>query len=209
MIAQALRLLTTQLRQYIADTDTVEDPPDATEPPDPYVVLGNIALADVPDLSPPIRQRTVLSMVNAHEETTFKNAAHYERNGTTIRYRNAPVHMNLFLLFSANYDLYENALVRLSQVIEFFQGKNVFTFLEAPIPEFVDTEELVEQMAEVRLILDLYTLSFEQINYLWGSLGGKQVPSVMYKMRLVRLEADRTLAAGRLIEEIESREDIF
>ncbi len=205
MIAKALRLLTTQLRQYIASTDTVPDPPDATEPPSPYVVLGNIALADVPDLSPPIRQRTVLSMVNAHEETTFKNAPHYERNGTDTRYRNAPVHMNLFLLFSANYDLYENALMRLSQVIEFFQGKNVFTFLDAPLPEFIDDEEL----AEVRLILDLYTLSFEQINYLWGSLGGKQVPSVMYKMRLVKLKADRTLAAGKLIEEIESREDIY
>ena len=205
MIAKALRLLTTQLRQYIASTDTVPDPPDATEPPSPYVVLGNIALADVPDLSPPIRQRTVLSMVNVHEEAAFKNAPHYERNGTDTRYRNAPVHMNLFLLFSANYDLYENALIRLSQVIEFFQGKNVFTFLDAPLPEFIGDEEL----AEVRLILDLYTLSFEQINYLWGSLGGKQVPSVMYKMRLIKLKADRTLAAGKLIEEIESREDIF
>ena len=50
MIAKALRLLTTQLRQYIASTDTVPDPPDATEPPSPYVVLGNIALADVPDM---------------------------------------------------------------------------------------------------------------------------------------------------------------
>lgn len=205
MIAKALRLVSAQLRQYIESTDTVSEPPDGAEPPTPYVVLGNIALLDTPDPPQPISQRIVLSLVNVHEEAAFKNLPNYERNGTDTRYRNAPVHMNLFLLFSANYDIYENALIRLSQVIEFFQGKNTFTFHDSPLPEFIDDEEV----ADLKLILDLYTLSFEQINYLWGSLGGKQVPSVLYKMRLARLQADRTLGAGKLIEEIESNEEIY
>lgn len=200
MLAKALRLIRTQLRQYIASTETGAVGPDAPE----YVVLGNIALADVPDLTPPIRQRLVLSMVNVNEEATFKNAPAYERVGLDTRYRNPPVHLNLFLLFSANYDDYENALTRLSQVITFFQGKNVFTFLDAPLDEFIGDDEV----AEVRLMLDLYTLTFEQINYLWGSLGGKQVPFVMYKLRLVKLDADRTRATGSLIEEITSRESV-
>ena len=200
MIAKALRLVSTQLRQYIASTDPGAEGPDAPD----YVILGNIALADLPELTPPIRQRLVLSMVNVIEEATYKNAPNYERIGLDTRYRNAPVHLNLFLLFSANYDDYENALKRLSQVITFFQGKNVFSFLDAPMGEFVDDAEV----AEVKLILDLYTLTFEQINYLWGSLGGKQVPFVMYKLRLVKLQADRTRAAGKLIEEIVSTEEV-
>ena len=201
MLAKALRLISTQLRQYIASTD-----PGATDPDAPnYVVLGNIALADVSDLSPPIRQRVVLSMVNVNEEATFKNLPNYDRLGGETRYRNAPVHLNLFLLFSANYDDYENALRRLSQVITFFQGKNVFTFRDAPMDEFLDDAEV----ADFKLVLDLYTLTFEQINYLWGSLGGKQVPFVMYKLRLVKVQADRTRAAGALIEEVQSRESLY
>ena len=201
MIAKALRLISTQLRQYIASTDPGGTGPDAPD----YVMLGNIALTDVPNLTPPIQQRLVLSMVNIIEESTYKNAPNYERVGLETRYRNAPVHLNLFLLFSANYDDYENALQRLSQVITFFQGKNVFSFLDSPMDEFIDDQEV----AEVKLILDLYTLTFEQINYLWGSLGGKQVPFVMYKLRLVKLQADRTQATGKLIEEIQSSESVY
>ncbi len=199
MISKALRLIVDQLRQYIASTDTVAGAIDAPD----YVVLGNIALADVPDLTPTIKERTVLSLVNTSEESTLKNLPDHERRGGEVRYRSAPVHLNLFLLFSANYDDYENALVRLSQVIEFFQGKNVFTYQDSPMDEFQDDSEV----AEMKLILDLYTMTFEQINYLWGSLGGKQVPFVMYKLRLVKVQVDRTQGTGALIEEIVSAEE--
>jgi hypothetical protein len=201
MISKALRLIVDQVRQYIASTDAVAGAIDAPD----YVVLGNIALADVPDLTPTIKQRTVLSLVNTSEEATLKNKLHYERTGTETRYQNPPIHLNLFLLFSANYDDYENALLRLSQVIEFFQGKNVFTYLDSPMDEFQDDADV----AEIKLILDLHTMTFEQINYLWGSLGGKQVPFVMYKVRLVKIQVDRTQATGALIQEIESGETLL
>jgi hypothetical protein len=46
-------------------------------------------------------------------------------------------------------------------------------------------------------------MTFEQINHLWGSLGGKQVPFAMYKARLVAVSDHRSLGQGRLIEKIE------
>jgi len=55
----------------------------------------------------------------------------------------------------------------------------------------------------MRIIMELYTLTFEQINHLWGSLGGKQVPFVMYKARLVKIQHQITEEAP-LIEQIEN-----
>ena len=54
---------------------------------------------------------------------------------------------------------------------------------------------------EIRLVPELYTLTFEQINHLWGSLGGKQSPFVMYKIRLVRIQG-RITAEAPLIESV-------
>jgi len=82
---------------------------------------------------------------------------------------------------------YRNALHRISGIIEFFQSKNVFTVQNSPR---FDTKDIdVNLLADIRLLPELYTLTFEQINHLWGSLGGKQSPFVMYKFRLVKIHS--------------------
>ena len=72
------------------------------------------------------------------------------------------------------------------QVIEFFQANKKFSYRNTPpesgLPDDPDTQEM-------QIHLDLYTLSFKEINDLWGSLGGKQVPFVMYKARLLPIKA--------------------
>lgn len=148
-------------------------------------------------------------MVNIEEESTLKNSLHYFKNNTEVTYRNPPVNLNLYLLFSANFpgneDAYGLALRRLSQVIRFFQGKNNFTLQNSPGGGLPDDEEL----QRMKLILELYTLTFEQINYLWGSLGGKQMPFVMYKARLVTIDAQRIVSSGKVIEEIEAKGKVY
>lgn len=196
MIANAINLILRELRGHLAASN-----PSESNDADEFVVLGNIALADVPDQTPPIRERVVISVVNVAEEVTFKNAPHYERVGNATRYRNAPAYLNLFVLFSANYANYETALRRLSQVITFFQGKSVFTLQNSPHSTTVG-----DAMAEMRLIMELFALTFEQVNYLWASLGGKQVPFVLYKVRLVRVQADRATGEGPVIEEVAAEE---
>jgi hypothetical protein len=53
-----------------------------------------------------------------------------------------------------------------------------------------------------RIILDLYSLSFEQINYLWSTLGGKQHPFVCYKLRMVEVERESTTATRGVIRQV-------
>jgi hypothetical protein len=59
-------------------------------------------------------------------------------------------------------------------------------------------------VSSLKFTLEMFTLSFEQINHLWGSLGGRQMPFVMYKLRLVSITEHAKLREVPLIEEIET-----
>jgi hypothetical protein len=90
---------------------------------------------------------------------------------------------------------YENALIYLSHAITFFQGKYTFTLKNS-------TTQVEGLPDDFRIILDLYTLSFEQINYLWSTLGGKQHPFVCYKVRLLQIEKESTTETRGVIKQV-------
>jgi hypothetical protein len=199
MINFALALLEQELETYIQGLH-----PGTTE----FVELGNVSLLEPGNAdSLGLEERIILSLINIEEESAFKNLPNYTRtvNGN-VRYQNPPVFLNLYLLFTSNFNNYLTSLAHLSEVIQFFQGKNVFNLKNAPgNSDAVPNPDL----AELQVILDMYTMTFEQINHLWGSLGGKQIPFVLYKARLVKILDRRTTAAGTLIEEIGREEQII
>lgn len=196
MISKALTLLARELNAYI---DSVDE--DSGSRPE-VVQLGNIALAESnANNSNGTLEQVVLSLVNIEEEKRLKNGRLYIRNGNETQSVNPPINLNLYLLFSSSFENYTTALRRLSQVIEFFQGKFVFTQANSPNSGFSRDPDI----AEVRLILDIHTLNFEQINDLWGSLGGKQVPFVMYRTRLLMIHRDAVRSSAPVIEEINER----
>lgn len=53
----------------------------------------------------------------------------------------------------------------------------------------------------------MYSLSFEKLNRLWGTLSDKQVPGVLCKARVVEEQADSRLNAGPKIRHVEGRLD--
>jgi len=110
--------------------------------------------------------------------------------------------MNLYLLFTANYpQSYDTALIRLSSIIRFFQHRHSFDIQSAqPLPDTVDITDPDDM--DMLLKIELCTLTFEQINYLWGTLGGKQMPFVLYKARLVTIQENKIFKEGGIIEEI-------
>jgi Pvc16 N-terminal domain len=131
----------------------------------------------------------------------LKNGPHSRLRDGRIIYENRPVHLYLYLLFSANNPVYSTALTQLSRVIEFFQGQNVFTIRNSP--DLAGVSLSADALAGLRIVLELQSLTFEQVNYLWGSLGGKQVPFVLYRARLIALTAGDIASSGPPIEEIE------
>jgi hypothetical protein len=111
------------------------------------------------------------------------------------------VHLNIYLLFSMTSTSYENALKYLSWIIKFFQQKNVFTPANTPSASKPSSAEM-----NFKMILDLYSPTFEEANFLWSTLGGKQLPSVIYKLRLLELEHEITQEVRGVVKEIDINE---
>lgn len=198
MIDVAASLIKDELNAYFKIVDQTTN----------MAILGNIANLGDSD-STHLDDKVVITNVIIEEESSLKTKQHYQQSTSGgIDYIEPPVHLNLYLLFSATYpkgtsDGYETALHRISIVIQFFQSKHVFTVTNSPFSTIATTHTLSESdKAELKLRAELYTLTFEQSNHLWGSLGGKQSPFVMYKIRLVKIQ-ERILREAPLIEEIQ------
>lgn len=158
------------------------------------VKLENIAALKEDDLES--AENIFITLVNISEETTLKNIPHYRKENALAVYENPPVYLNLYVLFSSCINgAYDKALMHLSYLLKFFQAKNTFTHKNSATTAF-------DEATEFKLIMDLYSPTFEQANYLWSTLGGKQFPSALYKLRLVEVQKDSIREKRGLITEI-------
>jgi hypothetical protein len=116
-----------------------------------------------------------MMLVNIEEEKMYRTQAPQTVlvNGQ-YSLSNPELKLNLYVLFAANHTDHREALVLISHVVRFFQGKNVFDNQQSP------------QLGNIEMLMaDLHTLTFEQQNQLWASLGAKYMPSVVYKIRML------------------------
>lgn len=208
MIGLALKLLRDELSEYVfqnkrpGDTITQDD-----------VILHNIALMGE-DATVDLSNKVVITLVNSEEESTLKNNGNTVRTINGYRYVEPAVFLNLYILVSATLgkdlqDAYEFALHRLSSIVQFFQAKKSFTVKNSPFTSISNDNNIPQEIKDqLRLNVELYTLTFEQINHLWGSLGGKQVPFAMYKIRLVKIQ-ENTGQDAPLVETINTIETMI
>jgi hypothetical protein len=192
MIDTALILLRDELINYLSSKDTAT------------VIVDNIGLFETA-AGVGLTDNIIITLVNVEEESTLKNQPALKRPfaGTAI-YQNPPVYLNLYVLFTCNYTgaHYQLALKRLSYIIRFLQSKNSFSVSSSVSGGTVNLDET--DIVDLKFTMELFTLSFEQINHLWGSLGGRQMPFVMYKLRLVTITERAIVREVPLIEEIET-----
>ncbi|MEZ4858761.1 MAG: DUF4255 domain-containing protein [Flavobacteriaceae bacterium] len=163
------------------------------------VVLENIAKMEDTDITT-MNDKVVLSLINIEEEISMKNLPNVNFKNGSYEYKNKPINLNLYLLFSANRGMYTKSITAISTIIEFFQDKKVFTQLNTPLNPTITA---LDNVREFKFIVDLYTPTFEQLNYVWGTLGGKSVPSVMYKVSIVIVKGTSIVKKGSAITEIE------
>ncbi len=149
---------------------------------------------DIPGVNS-LANRAILSLVNVEEDRVAKQQENYVKTDSGINYKNPPTYINLYILFAVNRSEYTDSLKWLAYIIQFFQYQNVFTPISHPA-----LDEKIE-----KLIVDLYTLNFEQINHLWSTMGGKYIPSVLYKVRQITINEDAVVSGGGLITEISNQ----
>ncbi|HIJ94650.1 MAG TPA: DUF4255 domain-containing protein [Desulfuromonadales bacterium] len=86
--------------------------------------------------------------------------------------------LNLQILFAANFTHYDQALKYISYVLMFFQSHPIFSS---------DTHPALSP-AIGKLSMELLSLNFEQLNQMWAFIGAKQLPSAVYRVRMVTLQ---------------------
>lgn len=188
MIDQVLTFLNTQLDSYLHVKYKLHDNI-------PLVQLANI-WSDTESSGNPaganVPQNAFITLVNIEEDRISKRPEGSIRKDNSTIYKNPKIHLNLYVLFAVNLSLYDESLKRLSLIIQFFQYQSVFTPADSPtLPAGVD-----------KLIMDLTTLSFQDMNNLWGILGSKYLPSVMYKLRMITISEEFVQGKAPLIREI-------
>ena len=189
MIYEALQIISEQLDKYLSDAGLNN-----------LVVLENIALLEsASDNADNVKGKVVLTLLNLEEESSMKNTPSYKVRDGKTEYKNPPVNLNLYLLISANCDTYDKSLRCISKTIQFFQGKKVFTSTNTV---YNRTNVAFDVLDYFQFILELHTPSFEELNHVWGTLGGRQLPSVIYKIQVIEIEQDIKLATSGVITHI-------
>lgn len=195
MIHTSLSFLTQQINEYLKlKTDDSE-----TE----RIFLTSVATESegvvIPDSS------LGLSLINIEEERHFKDQTTTVLNESGIAEQvNPEIKLNLYILISANFqdtrhpdptDDYVEGLKQLSYVISFFQSKYVFTPDNSP--SMVSADPNLK-----KLVVELYSYSFEQLYNFWSVVGTKYLPSVLYRVRLIRFQERAVKSTARPIEKI-------
>lgn len=180
MIDKALRFLTDEMNAYL-------DLQNGNPAGESLIVLTNVADNSTGGWAIP-SQKLGVSLINIEEEKVFKEQQTQYRNANgDFEQYNPEIKLNLYMLVCANFvsengdDKYEQGLKQLSRIVSFFQGKNVFTPDNSPAMD-----------ANLKkLIVELYSYTFEQQYNFWTILGAKYLPSVLYKVRLLAYQEKR------------------
>jgi hypothetical protein len=172
MLDIALKFLTSELNTYLSTRMT---PPDDGE----FVKMSRLVGDDGKYI---LTNKMAASIINIEEDRIFKSQTpdHTYKNGKHVVLE-PELKLNLHVIFTAheNNDMYGEALKRISHVLTFFQSHPAFTPAEYPA-----LDPSIE-----KLTMELQSLSYEQLNQVWAFIGAKQLPSVIYKVRMVSLQS--------------------
>jgi hypothetical protein len=165
---------------------------------EPRLKIGNVSLALdntlVGDNS--LAGKAILSLVNVEEDKVAKQQENYSRTDSSTVYKSPPLYLNMYILFSINKPEYDDCLKWLGHIMQFFQHQQVFTPVTHP--------NLDPKIP--RIVVDLFSLNFEQVNHLWSTLGGKYMPSVLYKIRQVSVDENLTISESGFVKTIQLNE---
>lgn len=129
--------------------------------------------------------KLIISLVNIERETAGGISAGIRRNSMEYERSYPPLLLNLDLMLAAVYDekRYAESLSVLSETLTFMQSRPCF--------------DLNGQMYTIEIV----TLSVQDINNIWTTLGGQYYPSIMCKLRRLTINAGETSGSSSIAGE--------
>lgn len=170
MIHAAIHHLAYQLNAYLRRTNNlVED----------IVVVSSLTEPDG-SIAAHVNNKLVMLLTNI-EKDTVPQAKNIRLDGIDgrILMTSQTLYLNLYVMLAANFSStnYAEALKFISRATGFFQLQPVFDQKNSP-----DMDSRIE-----KLVLNLENLNVQDMSNLWGLLGGKYLPSVYYRVRMIAM----------------------
>jgi hypothetical protein len=131
---------------------------------------------------PQAEDRLAVFLVNIERDAAGPRSPVQRGGGLNRLMQGQPaVWLNLLVMFAANFRgaNYAESLKLIAHTVAFFQSRPVFEPQNCP--------GMDRDIA--RVVLDLESLSINDLTNLWGMLGGHYLPSVLYRVRLLRIDA--------------------
>ncbi len=125
--------------------------------------------------------RLAAFLVNIERDPVAGLPAQALGSGDRLARSAPPVQLNLLVMFAANYGgtTYPEALKLIASTIACFQATPVLDTQNSPgLDPRLD-----------KLTLSIEPLNLHEMATLWGVLGGRYLPSVLYRVRLITIDA--------------------
>lgn len=124
--------------------------------------------------------KVALSLINIERETYTQKGGGFGGSFSRSVVGQEPVYLNLYVMVSICFggNNYLESMKFLSAAIGFFQRRPVFDHTNTP-----DLDDRID-----RLALDIENLTIQDLSNLWGVLGGKYYPSVLYRVRMIAID---------------------
>jgi len=172
MIDAAIGHIATELNQHIRRMFSLSED---------MVVLSNLLEQDGA-VSVHANNKLVLLLVNIEKDTTPQQFVPPASPSADRSIESSPpLYLNLYLMIAGNFSgsNYTEGLKFISAAVSFFQRQ--------PVMDQSSTPAMDKRI--VRLMLDVENMSMQDLSSMWGVLGGKYLPSVLYKVRMVTFDA--------------------
>jgi hypothetical protein len=140
-----------------------------------------------------VHNKLAVFLVNIERDTMPGQLPRHDLPSGRLPRLPAPVTLNLMVMFAAHFHAanYAEALKFVAGTIAFFQSRPVLTHENTPgLDARID-----------RLALDIENLGLGDLSNLWGTFGGRYLPSVLYRMRLVTLDGGQLDAQVPVVRE--------
>lgn len=171
---------------------------------------------DVPDKDN-LSEGVYIGLLYTEEEKTLRNSTYlqtyYKKDDPSAiegyHKVNPKLYLNLYVLILSVSDTYTEALKHISCVISAFQKKSVFVKLQKTEYDEEKQEEVVVTVQNdfgnkyaslEKMVFEINTLTFEQNNSLWQTLGGKIYPYIIYKVKMVAFAEAKAAADMKPID---------
>lgn len=182
MIDAAINFLCQQLNDYLGRRYGESDQ---------FVVINNLLEADG---AQPLKNKNkiVITLINLEQETAKQFYGATRREGMQHDQVNPPLYFNLDLLMSACFEDYSESLRLLTDTIRFFQGNILFNRVNNPsLPEGITT-----------LQVEVENSPYTKTHNLWSALGAKYLPSIIFKVRHVAIDAAQVRGSVGSVREV-------